>query len=140
MAHSKEEAIGRFIEEVTKRPRSVDPLGCYDDKSGLTCARTVGCGCCSADIGNLSPYIDDITLDEQNELIAIWLEARGFNLFLGLDPYTIQIPPVFIPLDAVGEGLFTFPHDGSLLGLVAIQALVLESDGQVAAISKAAFL
>ncbi|MEW6073016.1 MAG: hypothetical protein AB1726_10560 [Planctomycetota bacterium] len=72
--------------------------------------------------------------------LPIWLAAQGLNVFLGLDPSTLTLYPVLIPLDGEGHGATSFLHDGTLLGTLALQALVLHGDLRVAAISAPAFL
>ena len=79
------------------------------------------------------------SLFDPNEL-PIWIAAQELNVFVGLDPLTLSMHPVPIPLDDEGHGTLTVYHDGSLLGLLALQVLVLEADGGIAAISEVAFL
>ncbi len=79
------------------------------------------------------------SLYDPNEL-AIWIAAQELNVFVGLDPLTLLMHPAPVALDDEGNGTLTVYHDGSQLGLLALQVLVLDAGGGVAAISEVAFL
>ena len=71
---------------------------------------------------------------------ALSLAALEAPLFLGLDLFSLTLDSNVIALDATGTGVLSLPHDGSLLGLVTAQALVLDPGFGLVQISTAASL
>lgn len=68
------------------------------------------------------------------------LPALEAPLFTGLDLGTLIFDASVIALDGAGAGQLVFPHDGSLIGLVTGQALVVDDDLRVVQMSTPASL
>lgn len=71
--------------------------------------------------------------------LPLWLNGGGHFLFVGLDLGTLRADSGLFLLDGEGSGGTTLDHDGTLLGQVAFQALVLDG-ASPRAISRVAFL
>lgn len=69
---------------------------------------------------------------------AIYLAALEAPLFTGLDLGTVTIDTNIMGLNAAGAGQLMFPLDGSLVGLVTSQAIVLDSSFKLVQVSEAA--
>ncbi len=71
--------------------------------------------------------------------LAVWLANQGLNLFLALDPFTLDFDPLPFALDGDGLGAKTYANPG-LGGSVALQVLVLRPGGSIAGTTDAQVL
>lgn len=71
--------------------------------------------------------------------IAVWLANQELNLFLGLDPFTLDFDPLPFALDGDGLGAKAYANPG-LGGSVALQVLVLRPGGAIAGTTDAQVL
>lgn len=72
--------------------------------------------------------------------LALGLGGLEAPLFTGLDLATVVADPVLMGLDPMGIGTRVVPHDGSLIGQVTGQALVLDASFKLVQISSPASL
>lgn len=84
---TKKDVINAFIEKVGAKPERFSPMGIYEDKSGIMNLRTIGCSCCSTEIGSevrgelglgydeWQSMFDEMTMEEQEEIFVAWIVA-----------------------------------------------------------------